>query len=155
MEQLNAKGGKVMFVGSSDKVLSQIKERIARELPRLEAVTLSPPYKETFSDEDNAALIKAINEAAPDLLWIGLTAPKQEKWITRHWDQLNINCHCGTIGAVFDFYAGSKKRAPLFWQRHGIEWLHRLITEPRRLWRRYLFGNVIFLFHILAEKLRG
>ncbi len=155
MEHLNAKGGKVMFVGSSDKVLSQIKERIARELPRLEAVTLSPPYKETFSDEDNAALIKAINEAAPDLLWIGLTAPKQEKWITRHWDQLNINCHCGTIGAVFDFYAGSKKRAPLFWQRHGIEWLHRLITEPRRLWRRYLFGNVIFLFHILAEKLRG
>ena len=155
MNRLNAKGGKVMFMGSSNEVLHRIRERVGREMPGLQVVTLSPPYKDVFSDDENETLIQAINEAAPDLLWIGLTAPKQEKWITRHWDRLDINCHCGTIGAVFDFYAGTKKRAPLFWQRHGMEWLHRLITEPRRLWRRYLLGNMIFIFHILRERLKG
>lgn len=154
MERLNSKGGKVMFVGSSNEVLERIKKRITNEMPQIETITLSPPYKETFSEEDNDALINAINDAKPDLLWIGLTAPKQEKWITRHWERLDINCHCGTIGAVFDFYAGTKKRAPVFWQRHGIEWLHRLITEPRRLWRRYLLGNIMFVIYILAEKIR-
>ena len=145
------KKGKVMFLGSSEKVLSLIRERAAVDYPNLEVVTYSPPYKPEFSDEDNQAMIQAINDANPDLLWIGMTAPKQEKWTYRHWDELNIHCHCGTIGAVFDFYAGTVKRAPLWWQKHSLEWLFRLLMEPRRMWRRYIIGNAKFLYYIWRE----
>lgn len=146
------KDGRVMFMGSSEKVLSLIKERAAKDYPNMEVVTYSPPYKTEFSDEDNHAIINAINTANPDLLWIGMTAPKQEKWAYSHWDELNIHCHCGTIGAVFDFYAGTVKRAPIWWQKHGLEWLYRLISEPKRMWRRYLIGNTLFLWNIAKEK---
>ena len=94
--------GKVMFMGSSEKVLALIRKRVALGYTHLEAVTYSPPYKPEFSEEDNASIIKAINEANPDLLWIGMTAPKQEKWTYQHWNELNIHCHVGTIGAVFE-----------------------------------------------------
>lgn len=143
--------GRVMFLGSSEKVLSLIRERAAHDYPNLEVITYSPPYKQEFSNEDNQAMIKAINEAAPDLLWIGMTAPKQEKWAYMHWNELNIHCHCGTVGAVFDFYAGTVKRAPLWWQEHSLEWLYRLLMEPRRMWRRYIIGNAKFLYYIYKE----
>jgi exopolysaccharide biosynthesis WecB/TagA/CpsF family protein len=142
---------RVMFMGSSEKVLALIRERAAVDYPNLEVVTFSPPYKPEFSDEDNKQIIDAINNANPDLLWIGMTAPKQEKWVYVHRDSLNVNCHIGTIGAVFDFYAGTVKRAPLWWQRHGLEWLYRLLKEPKRMWRRYLVGNVLFLWNILTK----
>ena len=143
---------KVMFMGSSEKVLSLIRERAAKEYPSLEVATYSPPYKPEFSEEDSNAIINAINSENPDLLWIGMTAPKQEKWTYSHWDKLNIHCHVGTIGAVFDFFAGTAKRAPLWWQKHSLEWLYRLIIEPRRMWRRYIIGNVRFLWLISKEK---
>ena len=143
---------RVMFMGSSEKVLRLIRERVAVDYPNLEVVTYSPPYKKEFSEEDNQTIIKAINEAKPDLLWIGMTAPKQEKWTYRHWQELNIYCHVGTIGAVFDFFAGTAQRAPLWWQEHGLEWLYRLIKEPRRMWRRYVIGNPLFIWNILKEK---
>ena len=155
MTRLNNSGGKVMFVGSNDNVLGMIKERAAKDFPNLEVRTYSPPYKAVFSEEDNNAIIDAINNSSPNLLWIGMTAPKQEKWIYQNWDALNINCHCGTVGAVFDFYAGTKDRAPLFWQKHGIEWLYRLIKEPRRMWRRYIIGNILFIFYIAHEKIEA
>ena len=142
---------RVMFFGSSEKVLSMIRQRAAIDYPHLEVITYSPPYKPEFSDEDNRAMIKAINDANPDLLWIGMTAPKQEKWAYRHWNELNIHCHCGTIGAVFDFYAGTVKRAPIGWQQHSLEWLYRLIMEPKRMWRRYIIGNAKFLHYIYNE----
>ena len=144
--------GKVMFMGSSEKVLAKIRERVATDYPNLEVVTYSPPYKPEFSDEDNKAVIKAINDANPDLLWIGMTAPKQEKWTYAHWNELNIHCHVGTIGAVFDFYAGTAKRAPQWWQEHSLEWLYRLCIEPKRMWRRYLLGNPLFLWNVMKEK---
>lgn len=143
---------KVMFVGSSEQVLGRIKERAARDYPDLEVVTLSPPYAKTFTPQENAAIVAAINATNPDLLWIGMTAPKQEKWAQANWPSLSIHCHCGCIGAVFDFYAGTMKRAPLWWQRHGLEWLYRLLREPRRMWRRYLVGNALFIGHIIGEK---
>ena len=158
MQRLNEKcksdegRGKVMFMGSSEKVLAFIRDRAAKDYPNLEVVTYSPPYKPEFSDEDNAAIIKAINEANPDLLWIGMTAPKQEKWTYQHWNELNIHCHVGTIGAVFDFYAGTAQRAPKWWQEHSLEWLYRLIKEPKRMWRRYVIGNPLFLWNITKER---
>lgn len=142
----------VMFMGSSENVLDLIVKRAAKVYPHLKVVTYSPPYKPEFSKEDNKAIIDAINAADPDLLWIGMTAPKQEKWTYSHWDELNIHCHVGTIGAVFDFFAGTVERAPVWWQRHGLEWLYRLLKEPKRMWRRYIIGNALFLFNIVFRE---
>ena len=142
----------VMFMGSSAKVLDLIVKRAAEVYPHLKIVTYSPPYKPEFSEEDNKAIVEAINAADPDLLWIGMTAPKQEKWTYSHWNELNIHCHVGTIGAVFDFFAGTVERAPIWWQRHGLEWLYRLLKEPKRMWRRYIIGNTLFLWNMLKEK---
>lgn len=155
MERLNQKGGKCFFMGSSEKVLSLIREKAKRIYPNITVETYSPPYKPEFSAEDNKKIIDAINQANPDLLWIGMTAPKQEKWTYSHWDELDIHCHVGTIGAVFDFFAGTVERAPVWWQEHGLEWLYRLIKEPKRMWRRYIIGNTKFLINILREKLNN
>lgn len=152
MERLNQKGGTCFFMGSSEKVLGLIREKAARVYPNITVETYSPPYKPEFSEEDNKAIIRAINAANPDLLWIGMTAPKQEKWAYTHWKELDIHCHCGTIGAVFDFFAGTVERAPIWWQEHSLEWLYRLIKEPKRMWRRYIIGNTLFLWNILQEK---
>ena len=152
MERLNRKGGKCFFMGSSEKVLALVRERAAAVYPNITVETYSPPYKPEFSDEDNRAIIEAVNKADPDLLWIGMTAPKQEKWTYTHWDELKIRCHTGTIGAVFDFFAGTVERAPEWWQKHSLEWLYRLLKEPKRMWRRYIIGNAMFLWNITKEK---
>ena len=154
MGKLNRVGGKVMFLGSSDAVLNLIRQRVAEKYPKIEVDTYSPPYKPEFSDEDNEAMISAINHSNPDLLWIGMTAPKQEKWAYTHLDRLDVHCHIGTIGAVFDFFAGTVKRAPERWQRAGLEWLYRLLSEPRRMWRRYFIGNAKFIYYIMVEKIK-
>ena len=159
MQRLNEKGKqvnanqRVMFMGSSEQVLAKIKDKCAIDYPYLNVITYSPPYKPEFSDEENREIIQAINDADPDLLWIGMTAPKQEKWTYQHWNELDIHCHVGTIGAVFDFYAGTAKRAPQWWQDHSLEWLYRLCKEPKRMWRRYIIGNPLFVWNILKEKL--
>ena len=155
MEKLNRVGGRVMFLGSSDAVLNLIRQRVAEKYPKIEVDTYSPPYKPVFSDEENEAMISAINRSNPDLLWIGMTAPKQEKWAYTHLDRLDVHCHIGTIGAVFDFFAGTVKRAPERWQRVGLEWLYRLLSEPRRMWRRYFIGNAKFIYYIMLEKIMG
>lgn len=152
MERLNAKGGKCFFMGSSEKVLDLVKRRAEVDYPNITVETYSPPYKPEFTTEENKAIIDFINQANPDLLWIGMTAPKQEKWAYEHWHELNIHCHTGTIGAVFDFFAGTVKRAPLWWQKHSLEWLYRLIKEPRRMWRRYIIGNALFLWNISTKE---
>lgn len=153
MDKLNKKGGKCFFMGSSEKVLSLIRKRASVDYPNIVVETYSPPYKPEFSEEDNRAIIEAINKADPDLLWIGMTAPKQEKWTYSHWNELNIHCHVGTIGAVFDFFAGTVERAPIWWQEHGLEWAYRLVKEPKRMWRRYIIGNSLFLWNISKEKI--
>lgn len=152
MRRLNQRGGKCMFMGSSEKVLTLVREKATKVYPNIEIATYSPPFKPEFSDDDNRAIVEAINQANPDLLWIGMTAPKQEKWTYAHWDELNVHCHVGTIGAVFDFFAGTVERAPLWWQRHGLEWLYRLLKEPRRMWRRYIIGNALFLWNIFVHE---
>lgn len=151
MNLLNAKGGKCFFMGSNEKVLALIRKRAEKEYPNITVVTYSPPYKPEFTEEDTQAIISAINAAHPDLLWIGMTAPKQEKWTYQHWQELDIHCHVGTIGAVFDFYAGTVKRAPMWMQNHILEWFYRLIKEPKRMWRRYLIGNVLFMWNTAKE----
>jgi len=154
MERLNERGGVCFFLGSGDAVLEKIHKRCAVDYPNIVVKSYSPPYKSEFSPEDSESMVKAVNAASPDLLWIGMTAPKQEKWTFSHWKELDIHCHCGTIGAVFDFYAGTVSRAPLWMQKSGLEWLYRLMKEPRRMWRRYVIGNTKFMLNCIGEIFR-
>jgi len=154
MERANEKGGKCFFLGSTTETLEKIQKRAAIEYPNVQVFSFSPPYKAEFSDEDNEQMIQAINTVQPDVLFVGMTAPKQEKWAFQHFSQMQVG-HVCCIGAVFDFYAGTVQRAPKWMIQLGVEWLYRLIKEPRRLWRRYLIGNTKFLGYILIEKLKS
>jgi bacterial polymer biosynthesis proteins, WecB/TagA/CpsF family len=141
----------MFFLGSSERTLELIRKRAEKEYPALEIHSFSPPFKPEFSEEENRAMIHAVNEIGPDVLFIGMTAPKQEKWAFKHFDQLNAG-HVCCIGAVFDFYAGTVRRAPRWVISIGLEWMYRLVKEPRRMWRRYLIGNTTFINHIFRER---
>lgn len=104
-------------------------------------------------DVELEAMIAAINQASPDILWVGMTAPKQEKWIHQNLHRLDVR-FVAAIGAVFDFYTGRVKRSHPIFQRLGLEWLPRLVQEPRRLWRRMFVSAPIFLWHVVREKLK-
>lgn len=141
------------FLGTSDATLLTIRNRFAADYPHIRfAGSYSPPYKPEFSAEDDERMIAAVNAARPDVLWVGMTAPKQEKWIMRNRDRLDVG-FIGAIGAVFDFYAGNIKRSHPVFQRLGLEWLPRFLQEPRRLWRRNLISSPLFLREVFAQKL--
>ena len=147
-------GSKYFFLGSSKQVLDLIVTRLNSEYPNITVCgTYSPPFKEVFSGFENIRMIEAINQASPDVLWVGMTAPKQEKWIYQNKDKLEVS-FIGAIGAVFDFYAGTKKRSSPFWQKVGLEWLPRFLKEPKRLWERNMRSTPIFLSWVLKEKIR-
>ncbi|MGZ8242594.1 WecB/TagA/CpsF family glycosyltransferase [Methylomagnum sp.] len=148
MRELNAAGGgRVFFFGSSAQVLGLIAERLARELPALTLCgALSPPFR-PWSEAENQAMVAEINAAQPDLLWVGMTAPKQEKWVYQNRHALTVPV-IGSIGAVFDFYAGTYPRAPAWMCRLGLEWLYRLLSEPRRMWRRNFVSTPLFLLRV-------
>jgi len=147
------KSAKALFLGSSESTLQKIKERAALEFPNVEVYTFSPPYKPEFSETENEVMINRVNAVKPDVLFVGMTAPKQEKWAYKHFESLHTG-HVCCIGAVFDFYAGTVKRAPQWIIKMGLEWLYRLIKEPQRMWRRYLVGNTKFLWGIMSEKVK-
>jgi N-acetylglucosaminyldiphosphoundecaprenol N-acetyl-beta-D-mannosaminyltransferase len=149
-EFMNSSGrGTCYFLGSTEKTLASIRRRMAEDYPHVEVVgTYAPPFRKEFTKEDSQAMIDAINEAAPDVLWVGLAAPKQEKWIHQNRDRLNVN-FAGPIGAVFDFYVGNVKRVDPLWQKMGFEWFPRLLQEPRRLWRRTFVSAPRFVVRTL------
>ena len=151
MQRLNNTNGKCFFLGSTEKTLNLITERAKKEYPGLQVYSYSPPFKPIFSEEDSKAMIDAVNQVEPDVLFVGMTAPKQEKWSYQHFQQLKAG-HICCIGAVFDFYAGTVKRAPKWMISAGLEWLYRLMSEPQRMWRRYLVGNSLFVIEIIKEK---
>jgi len=154
-ERLNREGeGSVFFLGSTEATLAAIRKRMAKDYPSIRvAGTFSPPFKSEFTPEDDELMIKAVNDVRPDILWVGMTAPKQEKWIHRNKDKLNVK-FIGAVGAVFDYYAGNVKRAPAWARRVGLEWLYRWIQEPRRLWIRNVISTPIFLGGIIKEIVR-
>jgi len=153
MERINSIGGKCFFLGSTEDTLDLIRKRAESDYPKMQVYSYSPPYKPEFTEEDNKRMIAAVNAVAPDVLFVGMTAPKQEKWAYRHFDQLQVS-HLCCIGAVFDFYAGTVNRAPKWMIQIGMEWSYRLIKEPRRMWRRYLIGNVKFIGSMVMEKMK-
>ncbi len=143
------------FLGSSEATLAKLRERMAHDYPNVRiAGTYSPPFKTEFTAADSEAMIAAVNAARPDILWVGMTAPKQEKWIHHHRHRLNVKL-IGAIGAVFDFYSGNKVRSSEWWCRHGLEWLPRLLREPKRLWRRTVVAAPRFLARVVQQRLAG
>ncbi len=152
MNRIQQIGGKCFFLGSTELILSKITKRIENEYPQIKIKSYSPPYKLEFTKEDNSTMLKKINTFQPDVLFIGMTAPKQEKWAYQHYSLLDAG-HICSIGAVFDFYAGSVKRAPKWMIKIGLEWFYRLIKEPGRMWKRYLIGNTKFIYYIVKEKI--
>ncbi len=146
LQQCN--GGRVFFFGSSRHVLDRIAKRFASEFPSLTLCgTLSPPYG-NWSELENLRMVKAINDAKPDVLWVGMTAPKQEKWVEANRRQLNVPV-IGSIGAVFDFYAETYSRAPKWICDSGFEWAYRFIREPRRMWQRNFVSAPKFVWLVL------
>ena len=148
IEQLNASRGKVFFLGSSEQTLKLINAKLNQEYPRIQVGMYSPPYKKQFSDQDNQAMIEAVNHFSPDVLFVGMTAPKQEKWVAEHCDKIDASI-IGSIGAVFDFYAGTVNRPSNFWVRLNLEWFIRFLKEPIRLWKRYFVHTPIFFLDLL------
>lgn len=150
---LEARKGRMMFLGSSEDVLADIRARMAKDYPAVVVETHSPPYKPEFSAKDNAAMHAAVNAFRPDVLWVGMTAPKQEKWVEANRAALDARV-IGSIGAVFDFYAGRIKRPGAVWRKLGLEWLPRLVGEPRRLWRRMGISAPLFVGAVVADRFR-
>lgn len=147
-------GGRVFFFGSSTKVLELIVARMHRDFPRVDLCgAISPPFR-PWSVEENALMVEQINAAKPDVLWVGMTAPKQETWVQANRHLLTVPL-IGSIGAVFDFYAGTHSRAPEWMCRCGIEWIHRLIREPRRMWRRNFVSSPRFIALMVQRHILG
>jgi len=153
LKKMNREGGSCFYFGSSDATLDKIKVRIAKEYSNIRIATYSPPFKTSFSLEENNQMIAVINEFQPDVIFVGMTAPKQEKWSFLHKNALDATTIC-SIGAVFDFYAGSVERPNKFWINLGLEWFGRLIKEPKRMWKRYIYYGVVFGVHLIREKLK-
>jgi N-acetylglucosaminyldiphosphoundecaprenol N-acetyl-beta-D-mannosaminyltransferase len=149
-ETAAANGKTVYFLGGSPGAASSTASRLSQELPLLSVVGVDCPPRGFLDDPEECNRVAGrIESARPDLLFVGLGAPKQEYWIERH-AHLPAKVMMG-IGGSFEFVAGFRKRAPLLLQRIGFEWLWRLCMEPRRLWRRYLVGNTIFVFVVFRQ----
>ena len=151
LDDLNKRGGSCFYLGSSESTLLKITTRLSIEFPNIKVGTFSPPYKSEFSDTDNEQMLKAVNAFQPDVLFVGMTAPKQEKWSFEHKEQLDAKIIC-SIGAVFDFYAGTIVRPHPFWIQLRLEWFIRLVKEPKRMWKRYLYYGPVFIKLIVREK---
>ena len=139
------------FYGGAPGVATTLAQRLLSRYPNLRIVgTHAPPFQPLSEDED-AAEVAIINAASPDLLWVGVSTPKQERWMAAHLGSLNAKVMLG-VGAAFDINAGLRRSAPALMQRMGLEWLYRLIREPRRLWYRYLRNNPAFLLAVTSRR---
>lgn len=140
------------FYGSKEETLEKLKARLEKRYPGIcIAGMYSPPFRQMSEEEDHEA-VGRINASGADFIWIGLGAPKQEKWMYSHMGKLN-GVMLG-VGAGFDFYADTIQRAPAWIQRIGMEWLYRLFQDPKRLFKRYFTTNIVFLWKVTLERLK-
>lgn len=147
------------FLGAGPGVAEDLARQLSHRYPGLKIVgCYSPPFAHRFSDDENKKMIDLINEAKPHVLWVSLTAPKQDFWIAEHFDKLHVNIALG-VGGAFEVTAGKIKRAPVWMQKNGLEWLFRFIQEPRRLFKRYMVEAPQFIPLVfrqaLSERLRN
>jgi N-acetylglucosaminyldiphosphoundecaprenol N-acetyl-beta-D-mannosaminyltransferase len=152
-ERAAQRGWGCFLYGATDDVLDQLRCNLSDRFPGLKIVgTHSPPFRPLTAEED-AAVIHEINDSGAQIVWVGLSTPKQERWMASHIGRLNAPALFG-VGAAFDIHAGNLKQAPRWMQRSGLEWLFRLASEPRRLWRRYAVNNPRFVLAISRRRPR-
>lgn len=138
-----------LYGGSSDELLKQVITELKTSYPDINITfSYSPPFR-PLTDEEDSDIVKQINDADVNVLFVGIGCPKQERWMAEHKEQLN--CVMLGVGAAYDFIAGSKKHAPRWMQRVGLEWLFRLLSEPKRLWKRYLQQNPRFIYYFSRQ----
>jgi N-acetylglucosaminyldiphosphoundecaprenol N-acetyl-beta-D-mannosaminyltransferase len=142
---------KCFYLGASESTLDTIKRKQEKTYPNIEFGFFSPPFKNHFSKEDTKAMIQQVNGFKPDILFVGMTAPKQEKWVYQNKAHINANVIC-SIGAVFDFVAETKKRAPQWMIQLRMEWLHRALSSWR-LTKRYMYSNPLFIWEVIRLKI--
>jgi len=143
-------GYRHFFYGGAEGVPQAMNQKLLNQFPEMQtAGMISPPFK-TLSEAENTAIVDSINATQPDIIWVGLGSPKQERWMAANLHRLNASVIIG-VGAAFDFHAGRIRQAPRWMQRSGLEWFFRLAMEPRRLWKRYLVGNSRFVFKFLTQ----
>jgi N-acetylglucosaminyldiphosphoundecaprenol N-acetyl-beta-D-mannosaminyltransferase len=147
-----ARGYRHFLYGGAEGVPEQLAASLQERFPGLViAGAYSPPFRRLTPEEDRQ-ILHMIREAKPDIVWVGLGTPKQEHWMASHVEQLPASVLVG-VGAAFDFHTGRKPQAPGWMRRNGLEWLYRLLTEPQRLWRRYVINNPLFVGLVLAQTL--
>ncbi|WP_111308316.1 WecB/TagA/CpsF family glycosyltransferase [Confluentibacter sediminis] len=151
LEQADLKKQKVFYLGASKSTLNLIEKRIAKEFPNIQVASYSPPYKQEFSQEDTNTMLSKINTFKPSIVFVGMTAPKQEKWVYNNKESIDA-ITITSIGAVFDFYAGTVKRSAPIWIDLGLEWFPRLLKEPRRLFYRNFVSAPKFLLECFWYK---
>jgi N-acetylglucosaminyldiphosphoundecaprenol N-acetyl-beta-D-mannosaminyltransferase len=145
-------GYSCFFLGSTVETLNGIRRRMEAEYPGIRLTGVySPPFAQEFTEEQNQEMVDAVNAAKPDVLWVGMTAPKQEKWVLQNLDKLDVKL-IGCIGAAFDFFAGTKKRSAPVFRRLGLEWLPRFFREPRRMATRVLISAPRFFLMVHKQK---
>jgi N-acetylglucosaminyldiphosphoundecaprenol N-acetyl-beta-D-mannosaminyltransferase len=145
-----SRGYSNFFYGTTQETLSLLVNNLRFKFPKLKiAGTYSPPFR-LLNELENKEIIDIINKASPDVLWVGLGTPKQQLWMYEHKDNLKVPVMVG-VGAAFDFLAGIKLQAPRWMRDNGFEWLFRFASEPKRLWRRYLINNSLFVFYVTLE----
>ena len=147
MKRLNEQKGKAFFLGSSENTLQKINDRAKKEYPNIRLETFSPPFKPEFSEEDNAQMIASINAFQPNVLFIGMTCPKQEKWAIKHRNELNAGLAIA-IGNVFDWFAGTQKPIHPFWFKLRLGWFIRIFLRPE-VFRRNIGNQMIFFWHVI------
>lgn len=144
------KGYRHFFYGSTEETLKKLKKILPEQFPGIHIAGMySPPFR-TLTEEEDTNIVKEINESNADFVWVGLGAPKQEIWMSNH--QGKINGFMVGVGAAFDFYAGNIDRAPEWMQKHNLEWLYRLRQDPKRLFKRYFYTNVKFIWNVMIKK---
>ena len=149
LKQSAGHGWKHYFYGSTQETLDKLRGALEREYPSLSVVGMySPPFRPMTAEEDEQ-IIAEINAAAPDFLWVGLGAPKQEKWMAAH--QGKVKGLMVGVGAAFDYYAGNIQRAPEWMQNANLEWLYRLMQDPKRLFKRYFVTNTKFIWNAVVR----
>ncbi len=149
---LQQQQGSCFYLGATEKTLNLISNRLRIEFPGIRVGFFSPPFCEKFSEEDNNRMLNEVKDFNPDVLFVGMTAPKQEKWVHENRGNLKVKMIC-SIGAAFDFYSGLLPRPSPFWIKCGLEFLPRFMHEPRRLWKRNLVSTPCFLFDLVRFRL--
>ena len=140
------------FFGGTPEVVDRLTQRLRKQFPALNVCGSSSPPFRALSDAEDTLLVRTINAATPDIVWVGLGTPKQERWMAAHLGRIDAPVMIG-VGAAFDFLSGHKRQAPRWMQRSGLEWLFRLASEPRRLARRYLVNNPAFIWNVALQSL--